>query len=987
MKRKLVLLFACLLVAGTMSAQKRVTGRVTDANGTPLAEAAVRVAGTKIVTYTDANGNFTLSEVPDNAKQVAVSLLGYGTQQAAISGTMSIVLQESETALEEAVVVGYGTARKLGTVVGTVTKVGSEKIENKPVTTALDALQGKVAGVQIYNNTGDVGSVSGTSTTVRGVGSLNGGNAPLYVVDGQPVDASVFYMMNQNDIESYTVLRDASSTSIYGARAANGVIVVTTKKGRRGEKAVVKVGQSIGWSMLARRVGDPMTSSELLDYYLANGVLSGGEYSAYKASGINTDWQKYYFKDSAPMYNTNLSIAGGSENTQYYVSGAYMKKTALTPESKFKRFNVRVNLETKPLDWMRFGINLGLNYDERNNDTMIKDLYTGNNPVMSTVMNLPWINPYDANGDKLPTIPIIGTYTNEIWAKYNPVWYNDARLTGSAFIELTPVRGLTLKSLLGADMIDTRGSSQYRPDHPRLISQKNFAGGNVSERFSRSADWTITNTAEYNWQINDDHQLIFLLGQEGLKATDHAFSAKTTGHSDSRLMELGHGTDVAIADIGLFGHNKVEYLSFFGRVDYTLMQRYFANITVRNDRSSRFGSENRSATFASGGVAWDAKSEKFLKNTWWLDQLKLNFNVGSTGNSQGIGYYESLGTVGTTLYGGAQGWGLSAPGNNQLGWETQIQTTFGISGRIFNRANIDLSFYKRKTKDMLMSVPVPYTTGFSEQTLNIGSMSNTGIEIQFDVDAVKNWHGLDVNIYGNFTYNKNQIDELFYGKQRHMLPNYLIAYVVGESVNYYMPVRKGINPDNGNIVWYVPDEDGNLTDETTESYSDRLYANTGKKRYAPINGGFGVNATWKGFTLNADFSYVLGKWMIDNLDYFTLNSRETGSNQDRRMLNSWKQPGDITDVPRFGVQNQFDTSLLHNSSFCRLKNLSLSYDLPGKWMDATGFIKNVRLTASGRNLLTITKWKGADPEFNSNLTAASAIPNSREYTLGVEVTF
>lgn len=1003
MNKKLVLLLLALITFGTAMAQKRVTGHVADESGNPVVGATVRVRGEKMGTQTDANGNFTLPKVPNNAKTLDISYLGMETQSVSVAATVSVVLKEN--VLEEAVVMGYGTAKKLGTVVGMVSKITSDKIENKPVTTALDALQGKVAGVQIYNNTGDVGDVQGTSTTVRGVGSLNGATAPLYVIDGQPVDASAFYMMNQNDIDSYTVLRDASATSIYGARAANGVIFVTTKKGRSGEKAMIKVGQSIGWSSLARRTGDPMNSTEILDYYFRNGVISGTDYAVYKASGINTDWQKYYFKKSAAMYNTNFSVQGASERISYYVSAAYMKKGGLTPYQKFKRYNVRTNLDVRPTDWLRMGLNLGLNYDERSNDSMTDKLYQGNNPAMGAVVNLPYYNPYEPDGSKSMTIPPSGSWNNDLWAKYGPYTANDSRLTGSAFIELTPVKGLTIKSQLAGDLWDLRSTDKRLPSAPWYVAQGNTQGGSINEYFSRSADWTITNTAEYRWEINTDHTLTFLLGQEGIKNTSHEFNSQTSGHSDDRLMELGSGTEASIENIGrrsdgsIMGHNKALSLSFFGRADYSYKDKYFANFTVRNDRSSIFGANNRSATFYSGGLMWDMKRENFLKTTDWLDELRLKFSVGSTGNSSGIGYYQALAQVGSLQYAGRTGWGIANPGNKDLGWETQIQTTLGFTARLWNRLNLEMNYYHRKTKDMLMDVPVPYTTGFSTQIMNIGEMVNQGIEISFDVDAVKNWNGLNVNVYGNFTYNANKITKLFYGLDTWNMPDYGLSYVVGESVNFYIPVRYGINPDNGNILWYVPDADGNYdkkvtsvaaalaSGQLTEQYSDALYANTGKKRFAPINGGFGLNATWKGLTLNMDFSYVLGKYMIDNLDFFTRNSQFTDNNQDRWMLGAWQKPGDVTDVPRFGVNNQFDTSLLHNSSFMRLKNLSLSYDLPAKWMDATGFIRNIRLTAAARNLFTVTKWPGADPEYDRNLTKAGAVPNTREYTLGVEFTF
>ncbi|MBR1643952.1 MAG: SusC/RagA family TonB-linked outer membrane protein [Bacteroidales bacterium] len=990
MNRKLVLLLTCFLVALSMAAQKRVTGKVTDTNGIPVASAVVRVTGTQVYTYTDNNGNFALTNVPNSAKELLVSYMGMKSKKVAVANNVEVVLEE-DNQLEEAVVMGYGTAQKLGTVVGSVTRVGSEKIENKPVTTALDALQGKVAGVQILSSTGDVGSVSGVSTTVRGVGSLNGGNTPLYIVDGQPVDASVFYMMNQNDIESYNVLRDASATSIYGSRAANGVIYITTKKGHRGEKATVSVSQSIGWSQLARRMGNPMSSNELLDYQLLNGVISSAQYAQYKREGYATDWVKYFYKDSAPIYNTNFNVRGGTERTSYYTSASYLKRDGLTPYSRFKRITVRTNFETQALDWLQFGMNLGLNYDERNVDSNASQgsLYIWNNPVLGALMLQPYFNPYGEDGAKLIYFDPMGAYNLETLNYYRPRTIGEARITGTAFIQLTPIKGLTIKSQLGLDGMDQRDSQKFKPSAPYA---NNDNAGWAYESFGRSTDWTITNTAEYRFNIKEDHDITVLVGQEGIKSSGYSFGVQQLNFSDDRLLWLGLApiTEEAIPDISASSPSTVEYLSFFGRVNYGYQNKYFANFTIRNDRSSRFGSDNRSATFASGGVMWDMKAEKFLKPVWWLDDLKFKATYGSTGNSSGIGYYDHLGVTGTTQYAGKTGWGLARPANNKLGWETQYQANISFTARIFNRANIELGYYHRKTSDMLMSVPVPYTTGFSAQTMNIGEMVNQGIELQFDVDAVQNWHGLDVNIYGNLSYNANKITKLFYGLDKWVEDGTGLAYFVGKSVNYYMPVRAGVDPADGQLMWYVPDANGKLTDQTTKNFDEAtLSVDTGKKYYAPTTGGFGLRATWKGLTLNADFSFVLGKWMQDNMEFFAMGgggSSASGYNQDRALLNQWKKPGDITNVPKFGYTNQFDTSLLHNASFCRLKNLSLSYDLPGKWMDATGFIQNVRLLANARNLFTITKWKGADPETNTNV-AQGAYPNTREYSIGVELTF
>lgn len=991
MNKKMVLLSACMLTAGTLAAQKRVTGHVTNASGEPVMGAVVKVEGTKIFTRTDANGNFTLNGVPNATKKLNVSYLGMKSENVSVSAKMNVVLHDNQ--LEEAVVVGYGTARKMGTVVGSVSRVTADKIENKPVTTALDALQGKVAGVQIFNDNGDVGSISGTTTTVRGVGSLNGGTAPLYVVDGQPVDASVFYMLNPNDIASYSVMRDASATSIYGARASNGVIFVTTKRGRRGERAQIKVSQSIGWSMLAHRIGDPMDANQLLDLRYSNGLISTATYEKYKASGVNTDWQKYYFKDNAPMYNTNFSVAGASDRTSYYISGSYMKKDGLTLSSNFKRHTVRTNIETQATDWAKFGVNIGLNYTRRQTNPLVSKLWPGWNPVLSCYTMQPYVNPYNEDGSLAEQIPLHG------WAPHMKLHYqnthrNDARLTGSAFVALTPIEGLTIKSLFGADLLDQRGTGMHLPSDPALTSEGNYAGGSRSELFTRFADFTITNTAEYKFSLFEDHRFTVLLGQEGIKQTASNFKANSSGHSDDRLMNLQNGTTIDIGDVGS-GNTEVQYLSFFGRLDYDLFRKYYANFTVRNDQSSKFGSANRSATFYSGGLMWNAKDEDFLKDVAWLDQLRLKGSVGSTGNSSGVGKYSSIALTGEgAIYNGEPTWRIATLGNPLLGWESQIQTTLGLNTRIFNRANIELNFYNRQTKDMLLAVRLPWTTGFSSQTLNVGGLSNRGIEFTFDVDAVKDWHGLNVNVYGNFTYNYNTIDKLYNGQD---VDNGLSIWREGHSSTFYMAHRVGIDPADGKIVWAVPDketlkpkyENGKMVTTKDFSNMDALRCATDKQTTAPINGGFGFSANWKGLTLNADFAYVLGKYMVNNAEFFSKNWKFVmqGVNADKAMADYWQQPGDVKEIPAFGVENQFDDSMLQNSSFLRLKNLSLSYDLPQAWIRKTGFVRNIRFSGTARNLLTFTKWTGADPEYADLIQMAGAVPNTREYTLGVEFTF
>lgn len=978
-----------LMTAGVASAQKRVTGKVLDADGNPLVGASVRVEGVQKVTMTDDQGNFKLTDVPASAKRLLISYIGYETQNVSIASDMKVVMKDNNV-LDEAVVIGYGSARKIGTVVGSVSKVDGEKISAMPTANIADAMQGQVAGLQVFNNTGDVGDLNSTSFYIRGVGSLEASNEPLVVVDGTPVGTSVLSLMNSGDIESITTLKDASATSIYGSRAANGVIYIVTKKGRKGEaNAEVTIGQKVGWNQLARRIGNPMNATEYLSFALENGIITASQYAEYKAHGANTDWQDYFFRNDAPLYETDFSIRGGSQKTSYFVSGSYLDNTGVDCSSHMKRYNVRTNLDAQLNDWLKFGINQNIIYTDRMGNGYAKN--GTNNPYSysnSATLYPAYWDPFDPSARESHQILYGGGKYDTKWlVDMQPGTINDIIYNGNAYVQLNPIKGLTLKSQLGLYAINQNSKSSTLTDFP------GYNGIASTERSdSRSSMWTITNTAEYRFNIGDDHEITLLAGQEGIKYNYDSFSAGAKGSTDDRLLTISNMTEATIGDVSE-STEAYQFLSFFGRLDYSLMNRYFANFTVRNDHSSRFGAKNRSAMFYSGGLMWNMRNENFMQDLYWLDALDVRVSVGSTGNA-GIGNYASLGLVGTTQYNGEAGWTLTQPSNEELGWEKQIQTNVGFSASIFSRFNFEFNFYHRKTKDMLMEVPLPYTTGFSTQMMNVGELSNRGVELSASYDIIKR-KDLQVSVRANYAYNTNQIDKLFYGKTEWPMLGALLNYTVGESLNYYMPIYAGVDKNDGKPMWYKKGHKGGVKHEYNPetmtkdaSNMDALYQNTGKKRFAPHTGGFGLTAQWKGFTLSTDFAFIAGKYMVNNEKMLgcSLVNLQQGYNADRDMLNIWKKPGDITYLPAFQYQQQFDTHLLENASFLRLKNLTLAYNLPSQWMEATGFMKAVRLSFTGRNLFTVTGYDGADPEIDSNLTMGG-YPATRQFVLGVDVTF
>ena len=988
MNKKLVLLGAGLLMtAATASAQKLVSGRVTDTHGEPVMGATVRVPGTKVITTTDANGNFKLKGVPATAKKISVSYIGMQPTTVSVAGNVQVVLKDNE--LGEAVVIGYGTAQKVGTVVGSVKKVGGEKVENNPTANVADALQGKVAGLQVLNNSGDAGDINNASIKLRGTGSFTASNTPLIVIDGSPAGTGMLAMLNDKDIESVTTLKDASATSIYGSRAANGVIFITTKKGRAEEKAQITISQSVGWSQLANAINNQMNSSELLQFQLENGIITPDQYQTYKLHGANTNWQKYFFDNAAPMYNTDFSLRGGSGNTTYFVSASYKSQNSLTKVGHLKRYTLRSNLDTKPKQWLNFGLKQSVAYTDRlYNPDVSRDELVANtaNAVCAAYLYPAYWDPYSEEAKKTHYITFANA-TDPMWERQMmPATINDIIYNGVAYAQIQPVKGLTIKSQLGLYASDSRIFEAHDPSIPALNGV-----GSASASSSRSSMWTITNTVEYKFNIGDKHAITLLAGQEGIKGSSKGFSASATGITDSRLLNFAGATTPNMPG---YSSSKYEYLSFFGRADYALMNKYFFNFTIRNDKSSRFGADNRAANFLSGGVMWRLSDETFMAATKsWLTDLQVKYSVGSTGNSE-IGNYSSLGLTTTTQYNGDAGLVIAQPSNKELGWEKQIQSNVGLTARLFDRVNIDVNYYNRKTKNMLMSTPLAYTTGFSSMMLNVGQLTNNGVEVEVSYDAFRSRDAF-VNVYANFAYNANKIDKLFNGQQSWDRPSYYLSYVVGKSINYYMAEFAGVDKNDGLAMWYTKGNHGNgktvheFNPETmTKTYSNDLLQDVGKSYYPNMNGGFGFTASWKGLSLNADFAFVLNKYML-NMDYqFSTNNANAkqGFNQSRDMFKMWKKPGDITDIPSLATENVIDSRILQNASFLRLKNLTLSYSLPQQWMQTTRFFDSVRIYATARNLFTATKYVGGDPELDSNL-ALGFYPGTRQYMLGVEVSF
>jgi len=987
MKKRVMLILSCLLLSvGLITAQTtRITGVVVDDNGEPVVSASVSVKGTTVGTVTDVDGKFSLN-VPDSKNTLVFSLIGMLSVEVAVSQDMRVVMENDTKQLGEIVVMGYGSGRKLGTVVGSVVQVDATQIKDRPTANVFDALQGKVPGLQVYTNSGEPTSLS--SIKLHGAGSLGGSTEPLFILDNAPVTASTVLNMSQNDFESVTVLKDASATSIYGSRASNGVIVITTKRGARGSKPVVTLKGQYGVSNLASKkfLDGFLSTSELLNFWRETGLQPTATIDNIEKQygNVNFNWADYTYQKDAPVYEGSLSISGGADKINYYISANYLSQDGLAYRSGFDRSNLRSNIDASLSDNFKIGLNLNLGYNTR------KANPDGGNALNGGISYLlqPFYSPYDENGLEYMDKPIPGVnfYSQKYRYEKFPYDENTVSFNGSTYIEYKPVRNLTFRSQHSMDAFDVKLDQQRLSSHAGALGN-----GYVLNRFQRKTNYTMTNTAEYKWSLdNERHQFSVLGGQEWIDYKNNYFSTTLYGYKDDRLTLLGVAKDNP--EYGA-GKEEYAYLSYFSRADYSLDNKYFLDLSLRNDLSSRFGKDNRSAWFWAVGGMWKIKKESFLESLEFLSGLDIKATYGTQGNSD-IGNYESYALVGNSNYEGS-GWILSNPGNPLLGWEKQAKLTVGINASFFKeRLRIDLEGYNRVSSNMLVDVPYPYTTGYSSVTSNVGELVNRGFDlaVSFDFLKAKNHY---LTGWANMNYNRNKVTKLFPGAVNDkywIRSGYSITWAIDQPVSLYTPLFAGIDPVDGNPMWYVPGDDPTVTTkkETTKVLSDDLEQNTGATIDPPYIGGFGLTAGYKDFSLQVDFGWAIGKHIINNDGYFAKNPANfTSYNVNRDVLgNYWKQPGDIAKYPGTHVRvwTEFDDRLVENASFLRLKNINIGYNIPKKLIAKTKYISNLKFFVIGRNLFTVTKYTGKDPEVDSNLTYGGN-PNTKQYSFGIELTF
>lgn len=999
-----------------------VKGVVKDTKGEPLVGVTAIVQGTSVGTVSDANGNFTLANIPSDSK-IELSYVGMVTQLVDVNGrtNIEVILSEDTELLDEVIVVGYGTMRKRD-LTGSVSSVKAEDIMRSPVTSLDQALQGKAAGVQVTQASSAPGGR--VSIRVRGGNSLSSSNEPLYVVDGFPISAGTsaggrgigqnpLATLNTADIESMEILKDASATAIYGARGANGVVLITTKRGNTG-KPKVTLDAYYGVQSLSKKL-DMMNAREyatLVNEARANDsqspVFPNPDNLYYfpdvNSLGKGVDYQDEVFVD-APISNYNIGINGGTDVIKYSIGGGYFGQDGIIKNSDFNRASFRSNLDIKILPNLSVATNISASHSWAKGTTSEGDGGSSGAIVWATVLMPPTVPIYDEEGNYTMTNPTPGgTPTNNPVAIANH--YSDLqdidRFLGSVDANWELIKNLTLKVTFGTDM-STSNRAYYWPKETYIGFSRN---GDARQANRRDVSYLNENTLNYS-NVFGDHSINGLVGYTWQIFNSRNFSAGSSNYSTDLYLadNLGAGTTYAAPGSS---QSQSQLASYLGRLNYIYKDRYLFTFTARADGSSKFGSNNKWAFFPSTAIAWRVSEEGFMNEIDWLANLKLRASYGKTGN-QNIGSYQSLAMLGTMNYpiGNdlSSGVGPNNMPNPDLKWETTATTDLGLDLGLFNnRLTVVADYYYKKTTDLLWGISIPSSSGFTSIFKNIGSLENKGLEIAVGGDIFTGefkW-----NTQMNWSRNRNKVLEI---------PGYSPS-VQGQISGHLKVGGSWLEPGLPVGVWNLLKYDGVFQDETQLAAGPRSTATDrlGDARFVDKSGdgkivfsddrmivgdpdpdfiyGWTNNFSYKGFDLSI---YIQGTEGNDVLNVQRAETNVSGpwGNQRREILNRWTPTNTNTNVPRARVTVdplllQSDW-LIEDGSYMRFKTISLGYTLR-----KISFMSSLRLYVTGQNLITITDYSGFDPEVNSpgnsNLQIGvdyNAYPASKAVLFGFNATF
>jgi TonB-linked SusC/RagA family outer membrane protein len=994
---KVLLLGVLFLISAHALAQRTITGTVRDENQQALLGVNIVVQNTLLGTTTDDNGRYTLTLNTDGSNDTLVfSYVGYNEKKVAVAGQseLNVNLTEGST-LDEVIVVGYGTVKK-SDLTGSVASVKAEEINAFPAANPLQALSGRAPGVQVLQNNGAPGG--GVSVRIRGTNSIQGSNEPLYVIDGFPISGSNPTILNNADIESVEILKDASATAIYGSRGANGVVIITTKRGKAGKTNVDYEGSySIQQVRNKLDLMNPRQYGEFYNEQAANDGLapyfSAAQLEQFSTLGAGTDWQDVVLQD-APLHNHSLNISGGSEKTQFAVGGAIYQQDGIIINSYYNRYSLRANVNHAVSS--KFDVSLSANLSRINTNRKNTNIGNrGSGLITAMLAAPPTLSPYNDDGSYrvlATSYPFISNVLvnplNFLYELSDVVEAN--RMLANASVTYKPFKGLSIRISGGIENADDR-TDEYTTR--RFVNSTGAANINTL----RNTNLLNENVITYTTSFNKRHQLTVVGGFTYQDFLTTSLAASGTGFvSDvSETYDLGAA---ALFNTPGSSYSKATLLSYLGRINYTFNDRYLFTASFRADGSSRYSIGDKWGYFPSGAVAWRVSEEPFLKNSATISNLKLRASFGSTG-SQAINPYATLNSLrsGKTVFDDAlfttYSPGTRLPAN--LRWETTYQTDFGVDLSLWNyRLNLTADYYIKNTLDLLNTVQLPASLGYTNTIQNVGEIENRGLELGLDAnifDGNFKW-----NVAANIAFNRNKVLKLYNGQDIFgtaffvgPLNDFINLLREGQPLGvFYGYLENGYN-DKGNLTYKDLNGDGaiNTRDKTFigDPNPDFIY-------------GFNTTLSFKGFELGV---FVQGS---QGNDIFNLSANQSidlnfGMNQlQAQYLDHWTKANPnpnaqypaITRTLSGNISNRF----VEDGSYLRLRNIQLAYNVPLSQMGVKWF-RNLQVYASGQNLLTITDYSWFDPEINTYGGANSIVqgidhfsyPTAKTVTFGIRAGF
>lgn len=957
--KKLLLTVTCMLSVMLVFAQRVITGKVTDENGNPVANASVTVKETGAGVSTNAAGDFSIP-VDSRSKTLVFSYVGKSNEEMVI-GSQSVInasLKQEGKALDEVVVVAYGTQVKKK-VTGAIAKVDGADLENKPFTSVDQMLQGKVAGLQSTSPTGQPGGIQ--QVRIRGIGSITAGAAPLYVVDGIPINSgdvsrlnntsNALAGINPNDIESISVLKDAASASIYGSRAANGVILITTKKGKAG-KSKIRIDSEFGFGNTAyiNDLAKPLNRDQYFTL-TREGLVNAGATQAQIDATLNTlgfnntaneDWVGNVTRQGTTQ-NINVSLSGGDSKTTFYTSAGFFDQKAVVITSDFRRYSGSFNLRHKASDKLTVGINATGSYIHQNSPAQSSGF---RNPVAGAYWLRPSQNAYNADG----SLNISNTVFNQLYnplaiAEYDRIQLNNVKVLTNFTGEYQFYKDLKYTTKFGIDFINIE---EERYDNP-FFGDSRTVGGRMYNYDTRLANWVWSNLLNYkhDFLANKELGVDLTVGYEAQKSKQYNITTRGEGVPATTSIPLPVPSSPSVASGARTDYAFVSVLSM-AQVSYK--NKYSLSGSVRRDGSSRFGSNNKYGTFWSVGGAWNLDQENFMKSIKFINALKVRSSYGVNGNAE-IGNYTWKGTyIFNANYNQQPGSAPNQVENPDLTWEINKPFNVGLDVVVWDgRLTVNADYYVRKTENLILNDPLSRTSGFNSVSANVGSMENKGVEFQVNVIPVRT-KDLTWDFTFNIALNKNKITALRNNADILGLP--FIRRVGEDFQSIYTRLWAGVDPATGNPLWYTDATKSQTTTNVT-TVQRGIIGSASPKGF----GSFSTSVNYKGFSLDAQFNYQYGNLVYDNWGFISWSDGFNPQlNKIQKQLRRWQKPGDFTDVPKYvyggaNVSNAESSRWYYKGDFIRLRDLTLSYSLPKSIMNAVK-LDNAKFYVRGTNLWT-----------------------------------